>query len=170
MHLLSNTIWSPRIRHGPNAKWVKGQWAHPQRYPEEHRPLACLLKQTQQKNLKKRETSNKTGVDKEPKNPHFQHVSLLGLTEAQCSSTLHKSQNRGCRLSHFSNGSLLPSCMGRRGLSITKEINTISNTIYSTLGESRPPLNLQFCFLNVLVEEFCSLNTWLSATVNHVLK
>ena len=40
------------------------QWAHLQRYPEEHRPLACLLKQAQQKNLKKRKTSNNTEVDK----------------------------------------------------------------------------------------------------------
>ena len=68
------------------------------------------------------------------------------------------------------NGSLLPSWMGRWGLSITKEINTILNTIYSTLGESRPPLNLQFCFLNVLVVDVCALNTWLSTIVNHVLK
>ena len=148
---------------------MKNQWAHPQGYPEEHRTLACLLKQAQQKNLKQRETSTETGVDKEPKAPTLSTRFLDGAHRGTMLFYL-TSQNSGCPLSHFSNGSLLPSCMGRRGLSITKEINTISNTIYSTLRESRPPLNLLFCFLNVLVVEFCSLNSWLSAIVCHVLK
>ena len=42
---------------------------HLQRYPEEHRPLPCLLKQVQQKNLNKRKTSNITDADKVPKIP-----------------------------------------------------------------------------------------------------
>jgi len=100
--------------------------------------LVCWSK-FNKRTLRKEKRATRQAWTRNPKPPHFQHVSLMGLTEAQCSSTLHKSQNRGCPLSHVSNGSLLPSCMGRRGLSITKEINTISNTIYSTLRESRPP-------------------------------
>ena len=59
----------PCIPHRKNARLVYGQWAILQRYPEEHRPLASLLKQAQQKNLKKRETSNKRGADRAPKTP-----------------------------------------------------------------------------------------------------
>ena len=68
------------------------------------------------------------------------------------------------------NGSLLPSCMVRWDLSIPREINTISNAIYSSLRENRPPLNLQLCFLRVLVVEFFTLKTWLSNIVHHLLK
>ena len=59
---------------------------------------------------------------------------------------------------------------GKMGALLNQGDQHISNTIYSTLRQSRPPLNLQLCFLNALVVEFCSLNTWLSAIVNHVLK
>ena len=59
----------PCIPHRKTATLVYGQWAILLRYPEEHRPLACLLKQTQQKNLKKRETSNKRGADRARKTP-----------------------------------------------------------------------------------------------------
>ena len=60
-----------------------------------------------------------------PEAPHFQLVSLVGLSGAQCSFTIHKSQTRGCPYSKFGNSNLLPSCMERWGLSITKEINSI---------------------------------------------
>ena len=70
----------------------------------------------------------------------------------------------------FGNGNLLPSCMERWGLSIPKEINPVSNAIYSSLRENRPSLNLQLCFLRGLVVEFCTLKTWLSNIVNQLLK
>ena len=59
----------PCIPHRKTATLVYGQWAILLRYPEENRLLACLLKQAQQKNLKKRETSNKRGADRAPKTP-----------------------------------------------------------------------------------------------------
>ena len=85
--------------------------------------LVCWSK-LNKRTLRKEKRATRQAWTRNPKRPHFQHVSLMGLTEAQYSATLHKSQNRGCPLSHFSNGSLLPSCMGRWGLSLIKEINT----------------------------------------------
>jgi len=119
---------------------VYGQWAHLQRYPEAHRPLACLLKQAQQKNLNKRKTSNNTGVDKKIKTPTVLTRFLDGALRAQCSFIIHKSQIRGCPYPKFGNTNLLPSCMERWGLSITKEINIVSNATYSSLRENRPSL------------------------------
>ena len=99
-----------------------------------------------------------------PKAPQFQLVSLVGLSGAQCSFIIHKSQIRGCPYPKFGNSNLLPSCMERCRLSITKEINIVSNAIYSSLHENRPPLSLQLCFLIVLVAEFCTLKCKLKLT------
>ena len=97
-----------------------------------------------------------------PKPAHLQQVSLMGLFEAQSSSIFHKSQNKGCPYPKFDNSNLLPSCIERWGLSITKEINTVSNATYSTLHKNRPLLTKKLCFLKVLGVEFCTFKTLLS--------
>ena len=71
------------------------QWAHLQRYPEEHRPLACLLKQAQQKNLKKRKTSNNTEVDKKLGTPTVLTRLLDGGLRGTMPLYHRKSQIRG---------------------------------------------------------------------------
>ena len=47
----------------------------------------------------------------------------------------------------FDNSIFFPSCIERWRLSITKEINTVSNATYSTLHKNRPLLTKQLCFL-----------------------
>ena len=162
----AHAIWSP---HGTNAKCVYGQWAHLQRYPEEHRPLACLLKQAQQANMNKRKTTNNTFTGTQ--NPHNFNTFPWWGSPRHNAPLPYKNHKIGAPPNPtFGNGNLLPSCMERWGLSIPKEINPVSNAIYSSLRENRPTLNLQLCFLRGLVVEFCTLKTWLTNIVNQLLK
>jgi len=109
------------------------------------RCLVCWNKFNKRTWTKERRATLQTRT-RYPKSPQFQHVSLMGLSEAQCSSIVQKPQNRGYPLAHVQ---FIISCMERQGLSITKGINTVSTAIYSTLLENQPPLKLQLCFLNV---------------------
>ena len=183
------------------------------------RCLVCWSK-LNKRTVRKQRPATRQACTGHPKPPQFQHVSLMGLSEAQCSgrasptglsakasSTREPQQKRkeqqyrrwrrtynlysfnafpwwgspthNAPLSYINHKRgvapyqkfvRIPSCMERWGLSITKDNNTIWNAIYPMLIKHPPPLNLQLCFLKVLVVEFCTFKTWLSTIADHLLK